>query len=144
MGASQVPLKYKLLGYSEESWQAISSYIPPLLDQPLMDGAEEESSGAAVPVSVVPLPADFATMPDCFLETPFDNLPIAARYTDDKVMVPPLPTWGVRDDERIQPTIYAHEDSAETHDLASNSCRVLRSTPLLSDAWLPRRELWQV
>lgn len=140
----QVPLKFKLLGYEEEPWGPIPSYLPPLLDQPLMEGAEEESAGPAIPAGIVPLPEAFPAMPGCFTRTPYESLPIAGRYTDDSLMARPIPTWGVRDSERIQPSIYAHEDTPETHDMATNSCRSLRGTPLLSDRWLPRREYWQV
>ena len=140
----QVPLKFQLLGYDDEPWNAIPSYIPPLLDQPLLAGAEEESGGAPVPSAVVPAPDDFPSMPFCFAETPYESNPIAGRYTDDTLMSAPVTSWGVADANRIQPAVFAHEDTTESHDVASNCCRALRGTPLLSDNWLPRREYWQV
>jgi len=144
MMAAKVPLKYKLLGYEEEEWSPIPSYLPILQEQPLLVGAEEESSGASVPAAAVPAPDSLPGMPDCFLDVPFASLPVAARYTNDSLMAEAPPSWGTTEAERIQPAIFAHEDTTSTHDPASNSCRALRSLPMLSDSWVPRKELWQV
>lgn len=110
----------------------------------MLVGAEEESSGASVPAAAVPAPDSLPGMPDCFLDVPFASLPVAARYTNDSLMAEAPPSWGTTEAERIQPAIFAHEDTTSTHDPASNSCRALRSLPMLSDSWVPRKELWQV
>jgi hypothetical protein len=83
-------------------------------------------------------------MPECFLETPFESLPIADRFTDDRLIASSLPSWGATDSDKIQPAIFAHEDTTHTQDPASNGCRALRGIPMLSDSWVARKELWQV
>eukprot|EP00951_Prasinocladus_malaysianus_P046974 scaffold648314_cov47-Prasinocladus_malaysianus.AAC.1 len=69
-------------------------------------------------------------MPEYFTTSPYESLPIAARYTDDSLMAAPVQTWGVEDETRIQPAIYAHEDTAFSQDIPSNSCRALRGQPM--------------
>lgn len=47
----QVPLTYKLLGYGPEVFEPCPDYAPPLRDQGLFTGAEEEMVGDVVPMA---------------------------------------------------------------------------------------------
>jgi hypothetical protein len=66
----QVPLEYKLLGYQHEEFPGLTTYVPPLLEQPLLPGAPEElpelaPSGVVTPLDQLP------AMPDSCKQMPF-------------------------------------------------------------------------
>lgn len=85
----QVPLEYKILGYTAEDFPGLTPYAPQLTDQPLLLGAPEEEGGAGpsaaaggAPSGVLPaaLMAEVAVMPDVFSQAPFTILEIGNRW----------------------------------------------------------------
>nr|ADD85929.2 FAP221 [Chlamydomonas reinhardtii]7SQC_M0 Chain M0, FAP221 [Chlamydomonas reinhardtii]7SQC_M1 Chain M1, FAP221 [Chlamydomonas reinhardtii] len=148
---SKVPLEYRLLGYAPEPLPGLTPYLPPLADQPLLEGAVEEVAAAGerlVPSGLVPPLSDYPTMPDACKNMPYITLEIGNRYGDDRVYGAPDPSYspyGSLDvDYAVQPRQYDVYDSARHEAVASGGVRSLRGGPGLSDSWLVRQDTWAV
>ena len=84
--------------YTPEDIPGLTCYLPPLLDQPLLEGAPEElglGGTALVPSGTVPPLSDYPGLPDACKQMPYITLEIGNRYSDDKVMALPEPSWGM-------------------------------------------------
>ncbi|KAG2423826.1 hypothetical protein HXX76_014986 [Chlamydomonas incerta] len=148
---SKVPLEYRLLGYSPEPLPGLTPYLPPLADQPLLEGAVEEVAAAGerlVPSGLVPPLSDYPPMPDACKNMPYITLEIGNRYGDERVYGAPDPSYspyGSLDvDYAVQPRQYDVHDSARHEAVASGAVRALRGGPALSDSWLVRQDTWAV
>lgn len=150
----RVPLEYRLLGYDDEAFPGLTTYAPPLAEQPLESGAAEERgpgegpqpSGALLPGGPCDV-RNLPPMPDAMKQPPFTTLEVGNRYTEDKVVALPEPSWGMDLAYAVQPALYAataHDST--THEVAaSGSVRALRGAPpSLSARWLPRKDAWGV
>ncbi|KAK3277220.1 hypothetical protein CYMTET_14761 [Cymbomonas tetramitiformis] len=138
----KVPLQYKMVGYQALEFTPISTYVPIMESQPLMQGAEEEECqgpprGALQDLVLSNIPALFQSPK----REPL--IPPADRFSTNTVMTPVVPQWGMREDPfRIQPAEYTYMDSVRVEISGSNTVLALPEPPLLSDIWLPRREDW--
>ncbi|KAG2441252.1 hypothetical protein HYH02_010095 [Chlamydomonas schloesseri] len=148
---SKVPLEYRLLGYGAEELPGLTPYLPPLADQPLLEGAVEEVAAAGerlVPSGLVPPLSDYPPMPDACKNMPYITLEIGNRYGDERVYGAPDPSYspyGSLDvDYAVQPRQYDVHDSARHEAVASGGVRSLRAGPCLSDSWLVRQDTWAV
>ena len=65
------------MGYTEEPLPPFTPYAPPMLDQPLMEGAIEEHQGPH-PIGLVPDLSELLDMPDACLLRHLADLPIGA------------------------------------------------------------------
>ena len=129
------PLVFKSLGYEPEPYPGLTPYAPSLLDQPLLQGALEESipgsrqcpSGliktsktAEGASSDAPL-----TMPDACKQMPFISLEVANRYSDDKAYASThKPSWGVDEAHAIQPRLYPFHDSTANDATGSGEAQI--------------------
>lgn len=86
---SQVPLEFQLLGYSPEIFPGLTSYAPPLIDQPLLEGAAEEEP-SLTPCGVIAAAEACPPMPDSCKQMPFVVMEVANRYSEDKVGIVPV------------------------------------------------------
>lgn len=81
---SQIPLEFQLLGYSPEVFPGLTSYAPPLIDQPLLEGAAEEEP-SLTPCGVIAAAEACPPMPDSCKQMPFVVMEVGNRYSEDKV-----------------------------------------------------------
>ncbi len=84
--------------YVPEDIPGLTPYLPPLLDQPLLEGAPEElglACGGLVPSGVVPPLSDYPGLPDACKQMPYITLEVGNRYSDDRVVAQPEPSWGM-------------------------------------------------
>ncbi|GAX85110.1 hypothetical protein CEUSTIGMA_g12530.t1 [Chlamydomonas eustigma] len=141
--STKVPLEYKVLGYEAEIFPGWTPYAPPLMDQLLLKGAQEEHPFTHASGIISPR-AQMSSMPDSCKQMPYVALEIGNRYSEDRVYNTLQPSWGMDSTHAIQPAIYPIHDSTAHDAVASGSVRALRGCPLLCERWLPRREVWQV
>jgi hypothetical protein len=83
----QAEFEYKLLGYAAEEYPGLIPYLPPCKDQPLMLGAAEEAA-LELPCGLLPAAlaeAEVESMPDALVCSPFVQLEMGSRYTNDQV-----------------------------------------------------------
>lgn len=147
--SAKPPLEYKLLGYTAEDIPGLTCYLPPLLDQPLLEGAPEElglGGAALVPSGTVPPLSDYPPLPDACKQMPYITLEIGNRYSDDKVVAMPEPSWGMDAGYLVQPRIYPLHDSGAHEALPSGGVRAMRGVASLAveGGWAPRRDAWGV
>ncbi|GIL78670.1 hypothetical protein Vretifemale_8079 [Volvox reticuliferus] len=145
----KTPLEYRLLGYNPEEFPGLTPYLPPLLDQPLMLGANEEVAAAGEklePSSLVPPLSDYPPLPDACKNMPYITLEIGTRYGVERIYVAPEPSYemGYDMDYVIQPRLYDMYESGAHEAPASGGVRALRGGPALSDSWLVRHDTWAV
>uniref|UniRef100_A0A383WQ08 HYDIN/VesB/CFA65-like Ig-like domain-containing protein n=1 Tax=Tetradesmus obliquus TaxID=3088 RepID=A0A383WQ08_TETOB len=137
--------EYKLLGYAAEDYPGLIPYLPPCKDQPLMVGAAEEAAGE-LPSCLLPASladAEVEAMPEALAASPFVQLEMGSRYTNDQVFVPLGPRWGCEPEALLQPRLYPYHDSAAKEAAGSCSIRALAAAPLRSHSWLPLQNPWQ-
>ncbi|WIA30506.1 hypothetical protein OEZ86_000590 [Tetradesmus obliquus] len=137
--------EYKLLGYAAEEYPGLIPYLPPCKDQPLMVGAAEETAGE-LPSCLLPASladAEVEAMPEALAASPFVQLEMGSRYTNDQVFAPLRPQWGRAPEALLQPRLYPYHDSAAKEAAGSCSIRALAAAPLRSHSWLPLQNPWQ-
>lgn len=78
----QAEFEHKLLGYTPEELPGLIPYMDPLPDQPLLEGAPEDTS-AVQPIGVLPKAALQgllgAGVPESLLQMPLASLDIGSR-----------------------------------------------------------------
>ena len=76
----QIPLEYKVLGYEAETFPGLTLYAPPLMEQPLMAGAQEELPEQYPSGILSASEADSASvMPESCRQMPYVALEVANR-----------------------------------------------------------------
>lgn len=80
-----MPWTWQQLGYQPEPFPAVTPYMPPRLDQPLMSGAVEEDERVPPALGALPGMDDTPGLPEACLQMPHATLEIGNRYCDDEV-----------------------------------------------------------
>ncbi|CAG9461180.1 unnamed protein product [Pedinophyceae sp. YPF-701] len=141
-----VPTRYKLMGYTQVPFETCVDYMDRALDQPLLQGAEEEASSRVVPAATPPAapegetaaPPALPPIPSHALDPGFSHLHFGSKYAESVALCRPAAVYGVDRERPLPVRQYDFEDLSMDH-TSSNALDALDSFgfPLLHARYTP-------
>ena len=144
------PLKevfeYKTMGYQEEAFEDFLTYIPPIENADLMDGAVEEYD-YDIPTANVPDIEEVIPERLDLPRSPSNQLSMSDKLfiSEYQVRYQELSLWGLDVDFPVEPRIFTHSVSYLEEETYENTVVSLSTLPVysktLSDFYVPQRRV---